>query len=90
MLYLWIFGDNIEKRVGHVRFLVFYLVCGLAAGFGHIAFNSRVERPDGGGVGGDQRRAGRLPAAVPAQPREVLTGYGVSRSPRCSCWGCGS
>jgi membrane associated rhomboid family serine protease len=31
MLYLWIFGDNIEDRMGHVRFLCFYLACGIAA-----------------------------------------------------------
>ena len=31
MLYLWIFGDNVEDRVGHGRFIVFYLTCGLAA-----------------------------------------------------------
>lgn len=31
MLYLWIFGDNIEDSMGHARFLVFYLVCGVAA-----------------------------------------------------------
>jgi membrane associated rhomboid family serine protease len=36
MLYLWIFGDNVEDRLGHVGFLVFYLVCGVAAGFAHI------------------------------------------------------
>jgi membrane associated rhomboid family serine protease len=33
MLYLWIFGDNVEDRMGHLRFLVFYLVCGVAAVF---------------------------------------------------------
>jgi membrane associated rhomboid family serine protease len=33
MLYLWIFGDNIEDRMGHLRFLVFYLACGVAAVF---------------------------------------------------------
>lgn len=33
MLYLWIFGDNIEDRMGHLRFLVFYLGCGVAAVF---------------------------------------------------------
>jgi membrane associated rhomboid family serine protease len=33
MLYLWIFGDNIEDRMGRARFLVFYLVCGVAAVF---------------------------------------------------------
>jgi membrane associated rhomboid family serine protease len=31
MLYLWIFGDNVEDSMGHARFIVFYLVCGLAA-----------------------------------------------------------
>jgi membrane associated rhomboid family serine protease len=31
MLYLWIFGDNVEDRMGHARFLVFYLLCGVAA-----------------------------------------------------------
>ena len=33
MLYLWIFGDNIEDRMGHLRFLIFYLACGVAAVF---------------------------------------------------------
>ncbi|HJO39166.1 MAG: rhomboid family intramembrane serine protease [Vicinamibacterales bacterium] len=31
MLYLWIFGDNVEDRIGHGRYLVFYLMCGIAA-----------------------------------------------------------
>ena len=31
MLYLWIFGDNIEDRMGHVPFVVFYVLCGVAA-----------------------------------------------------------
>ena len=35
MLFLWVFGDNIEDAVGHVRFLVFYLVCGAVAGLVH-------------------------------------------------------
>jgi rhomboid family protein len=34
MLYLWIFGDNVEDRMGHGRFLVFYLLCGVAAAVG--------------------------------------------------------
>lgn len=36
MLYLWIFGDNVEDQLGHVKFLVFYIVCGLAASLLHI------------------------------------------------------
>jgi len=44
MLYLWIFGDNVEDRLGHARFLLFYLLCGLAAAIVHIAHDpsSRV------------------------------------------------
>src|SRR5215210_3917736 len=35
MLYLWIFGDNLERVMGHFRYVVFYLVCGVAAGLAH-------------------------------------------------------
>jgi membrane associated rhomboid family serine protease len=37
MLYLWIFGDNIEDRLGHFRYLIFYLICGLLASLAHVA-----------------------------------------------------
>lgn len=37
LLYLWVFGDNIEDATGHLRFLIFYLVCGVAAAFIHYA-----------------------------------------------------
>jgi membrane associated rhomboid family serine protease len=37
MLFLWIFGDNVEDRLGHLGYLAFYLVGGLAAGFAHVA-----------------------------------------------------
>jgi membrane associated rhomboid family serine protease len=36
MLYLWIFGDNVEDRLGHIRFLYFYLLCGIGAGLVHV------------------------------------------------------
>jgi len=36
---LYIFGDNVEDRLGHFRYLVFYLLCGLASGFSHLLFN---------------------------------------------------
>ncbi len=36
MLYLFIFGDNIENRLGHLRYLLFYLACGVAASLAHI------------------------------------------------------
>jgi membrane associated rhomboid family serine protease len=38
MLYLWIFGNNIEDRLGPIRFILFYLVCGIAAALTHILF----------------------------------------------------
>jgi membrane associated rhomboid family serine protease len=36
MLYLWIFGDNLEDRLGHVRYLFFYLLCGIIASLSHV------------------------------------------------------
>lgn len=36
MLFLWIFGDNIEDRLGRIRYLIFYLVCGVLAGLAHV------------------------------------------------------
>jgi membrane associated rhomboid family serine protease len=39
MLYLWIFGNNIEDTLGHFRFLLFYLVCGLVAGLAQVFSN---------------------------------------------------
>jgi membrane associated rhomboid family serine protease len=36
MLFLWIFGDNVEDRMGHLRYLVFYLVCGVLASLSHV------------------------------------------------------
>jgi rhomboid family protein len=36
MLFLWIFGDNIEDRLGHIRYLFFYLICGVLASLAHV------------------------------------------------------
>jgi membrane associated rhomboid family serine protease len=36
MLFLWIFGDNIEDRLGHVRYAIFYLLCGVIASLSHV------------------------------------------------------
>ena len=36
MLFLWIFGDNIEDRLGHVRYVIFYLLCGVIASLAHV------------------------------------------------------
>jgi membrane associated rhomboid family serine protease len=39
MLFLWVFGDNLEDRIGHIRYAVFYLVCGFAAALGQIVMD---------------------------------------------------
>src|SRR4029453_9773884 len=36
MLFLWIFGDNVEDRMGHLRYLIFYLLCGVLASLAHV------------------------------------------------------
>ena len=51
MLFLWIFGDNLNKVMGQVRYFLFYIVCGLAAGLAHIAFNSHSGMPSVGASG---------------------------------------
>ncbi len=48
---LWIFGDNVEDRLGHVRFLLFYLLCGLAAALVHIYFHPHSTIPTIGASG---------------------------------------
>lgn len=51
MLFLWIFGDNIEDYMGHFQYLVFYLVSGVAAGAAHILVNQGSRIPSVGASG---------------------------------------
>src|SRR5260221_5463705 len=51
MWYLWIFGDNVEDRVGHGRFIVFYLLCGIAAALGQVAVDPNSMLPTIGASG---------------------------------------
>jgi len=51
MWYLWIFGDNVEDRLGHGRFIVFYLLCGIAAAMGQILIDPSSELPTIGASG---------------------------------------
>ncbi len=51
MLYLWIFGDNVEDRFGHVKFIIFYLICGLMATFAQLAFSIGSDVPNLGASG---------------------------------------
>jgi len=51
MWMLWLFGDNVEDRMGHSRFLLFYLACGVAASFAHFLFNPHSTVPAIGASG---------------------------------------
>ena len=51
MLFLWIFGDNVEDYFGHIGYLLFYFACGIAAGLFHIVFNLHSTVPALGASG---------------------------------------
>jgi len=51
MWYLWIFGDNVEDSLGHGRFIVFYLLCGIVAAFGQILIEPSSTLPTIGASG---------------------------------------
>jgi membrane associated rhomboid family serine protease len=51
MLFLWIFGDNIEDYLGHFNYLVFYMISGVAAGVTHILLNQGSRVPSIGASG---------------------------------------
>lgn len=51
MLYLWIFGNNVEDAMGHFRFILFYLVCGVVAALVHVFFNGGSDVPTIGASG---------------------------------------
>src|SRR5206468_8605272 len=71
MWYLWIFGDNVEDRLGHFAYLIFYLLCGLGAGIVHTILNAGTEIPS---VGASGAIAGVLGAYVVSYPfARVLT-----------------
>ena len=81
MLYLWIFGDNIEKVMGAGRFIVFYLVCGLAASFTHIAFGGGSTVPAVGASGAISGVLGAYLVLFPRNQVRVLTRGGIMSVP---------
>jgi len=66
MLFLWVFGDNVEDAVGHVRFLVFYLACGIFAGLLHALMLPDSELPL---IGASGAVAGVIAAYLMLHPR---------------------
>ena len=66
MLYLWIFGDNVEDRLGHFRYLLFYLLCGWTASYAHIWSQPVSSVPS---IGASGAIAGVLGAYITLHPR---------------------
>lgn len=81
MLYLWIFGDNVEDRFGHGKFLAFYLVCGIAATFAQLAFSLGSDIPNLGASGAIAGVLGAYILLFPHRRVTVILGYTVAELP---------
>jgi membrane associated rhomboid family serine protease len=81
MLYLWIFGDNLEKVMGHARFLLYYLACGIAAGLAHILVSGGSSVPTVGASGAISGVLGGYLVLFPRNHVRVLTRGGIVALP---------
>lgn len=81
MLYLWIFGDNVEDRFGHVKFTIFYLLCGAAATFAQLAFSTGSNIPNLGASGAIAGVLGAYILLFPQRKVKVLMGRSVVPMP---------
>jgi membrane associated rhomboid family serine protease len=81
MLYLWIFGDNVEDRFGHVKFTMFYVLCGLAASFAQLAFSAGSHVPNLGASGAIAGVLGAYILLFPQGRVSVLQGQRVIQVP---------
>jgi membrane associated rhomboid family serine protease len=81
MLYLWIFGDNVEDSFGSVKFTVFYLLCGLAATFAQLAFSLGSSIPNLGASGAIAGVLGAYILLFPQGRVRVLQGRQVIQVP---------
>jgi len=77
MLYLWIFGDNVEDRFGRVKFLIFYLLCGLAATAAQLVFSLDSNIPNLGASGAIAGVLGAYILLFPKAKVSVLQGRSV-------------
>ena len=78
MLFLWVFGDNVEDAMGHVRFAVFFLACGLVASFAHVVSVPQSSTPL---VGASGAVAGVLGAYLLLHPRVKVLVLAFNRIP---------
>jgi membrane associated rhomboid family serine protease len=76
MLYLWIFGDNIEDSMGHLRFLVFYVLCGVAAALSQGLLDPASEIPMVGASGAISGVLGAYFLLHPGATVRVLVFFG--------------
>jgi len=81
MLYLWIFGDNVEDRFGHAKFIIFYLLCGLGATFAQLAFSLGSNIPNLGASGAIAGVLGAYILMFPQGSVRVLQGQRVIQVP---------
>jgi membrane associated rhomboid family serine protease len=82
MLFLWVFGDNIENRIGHIRYLIFYLVCGIIASLSHVFVSgSDSLTPSLGASGAISGVLGGYLLLFPSRRVRVIMGYGVTTVP---------
>src|SRR4030043_2425598 len=81
MLYLWIFGDNVEDRFGHIKFIIFYLLCGLVATFAQLAFSLGSNVPNLGASGAIAGVLGAYILLFPKGKVKVLQGQQVVQVP---------
>ena len=81
MLYLWIFGDNVEDRFGHAKFALFYLLCGIAATFAQVLVNAGSNIPNLGASGAIAGVLGAYLILFPKGQVKVMMGRGVVPMP---------
>ncbi len=77
MLYLFIFGDNVEDRLGHFRYLIFYLLCGVAASLAQYMVSIGSSVPNLGASGAIAGVLGAYIIMFPGERVRVLFGYAV-------------
>ena len=82
MLFLWVFGDNIENRIGHIRYLIFYLVCGIIASLCHVFVSGSDSLvPSLGASGAISGVLGGYLLLFPSRRVRVIMGRGITTVP---------
>lgn len=78
MLFLWVFGDNIEDALGHIKYLLFYLLCAAGGGYAHAFFHPTSDAPL---IGASGAVAGVVAAYLILHPRVKVWVLALGRIP---------